>query len=71
VPKKKSSIRIPTLQHFSALLGGSTLQVEKRIRGLSKLPPVSYTLLRDRLLSCSLSRHSDAGSCLRLAERKQ
>jgi hypothetical protein len=47
VRKRKASVRVPSLQHFSALLGGSSTQIEKRIRGLSKLPPVSYAQLRD------------------------
>lgn len=48
MPRKKSSTRIPSLQHFSALLGGSTDQIEKRIRDLSNLPPVSYLKLREQ-----------------------
>jgi hypothetical protein len=48
VPKKKSPTRIPSLQHFSVLLGGDVPQIEKRIRALSKLPPVSYMRLRDQ-----------------------
>jgi hypothetical protein len=48
VPKRRSTARIPSLQHFSALLGGTAGQIEKRIRGLSNLPPVSYTKLREQ-----------------------
>lgn len=48
MPKKKSSARIPSLQHFSVLNGGTIDQIEKRIHGLSKLPPVSYMRLRDQ-----------------------
>ncbi|MBI2713028.1 MAG: hypothetical protein HYX37_01040 [Rhizobiales bacterium] len=48
MPKKKSPTRIPSLQHFSVLLGGTSGQIEKRIRGLSNLPPVSYMKLREQ-----------------------
>lgn len=48
VPKEKSSARIPSLQHFSVLLGGDVPRIEKRILALSNLPPVSYMRLRDQ-----------------------
>ena len=54
--KEKVRVRVPSLQHFSALLGGTAESIEKRLLAVLNLP-VSYLQLREQLTIDLINLH--------------